>query len=84
VQYASSRLHYRLCVQVGGAFELCRAALEGAAVVHFHRDDWGRQLLLLAADAGAVVSCDGICSRRGDEKRPVTRQRLTQLLRSTL
>ncbi len=36
----------------------CRAALEGVAVAHFHLDDWSRRLLPLAAEVGAVVSCD--------------------------
>jgi sugar/nucleoside kinase (ribokinase family) len=36
----------------------CRAALAGAAVVHFSLDDWARRLVGPAADAGAVVSCD--------------------------
>ena len=38
--------------------ETCRAALEDAAVVRVHLDAWCRQLLTLAAEAGAVISCD--------------------------
>jgi acarbose 7IV-phosphotransferase len=36
----------------------CRDALAGAGVAHVHLDDWSRQVLPLARDAGAVISCD--------------------------
>ena len=38
--------------------EACRPVFDGAAVVHVHLDDWTRRLLPLAAEAGAIVSCD--------------------------
>ncbi len=38
--------------------EACRAALQGASVVHVHLDEWARSILPLAREAGATVSCD--------------------------
>ena len=38
--------------------EACRTLLEGASVLHVHLDDWCRQLLPLARDAGLTISCD--------------------------
>lgn len=36
----------------------CRAALAGARLAHFNIPNWARQVLPLARDAGALISCD--------------------------